>query len=66
MTAAESLLLTFDAAAEMLAVSPRTVWSYVKRGVLPVVRMGRAVRIDRRDLLAFIDRMKDSNGIDSH
>ena len=54
----EPLLMTYGEAAKALRVSDRTVWSLVKRGTLPAIRVGSAVRIDRRDVLAFIDRQR--------
>ncbi len=52
------MFLTYKQAGELLQVSDRTVWSLVDRGELPAVRFGRTVRIDRRDLDAFIQRAK--------
>lgn len=55
-----AMLLTYLEAAKLLGVSDRTVWAMVNRGELPAVRFaGRTVRIDRRDLEAFIARAKD-------
>lgn len=55
-----TILLTYGQAAELLGVSDRTVWSLVKKGELPAVRLaGRTVRIDRRDLDQFIADRKD-------
>ncbi len=56
------LLLDYREAARLLAVSERTVWSLVAKGELPAVRIGRAVRIDRRDLVAWVDRQKSAGG----
>jgi excisionase family DNA binding protein len=55
---AEPLLLDSHEAARLLAVSPRTLWSMTKRGVLPAVRIGRAVRFDPADLRRFIEACK--------
>ena len=52
------MLLTYREAARLLQVSDRTVWTLVDRGDLPAVRFGRTVRIDRRDLEAFIETRK--------
>ena len=55
------ILMKYGQAAQMLQVSERTIWSLVnERRVLPAVRVGDAVRIDRRDLLAFIESRKQS------
>jgi hypothetical protein len=57
--AVKPLLLTPRAAAAALAVSERSLWALTyPRGPIPVVRLGRAVRYDVRDLAAFIDRAK--------
>ena len=52
------LLLTAPEAAEALAVSMTTLSELAKDGALPKVRFGRAVRFDRRDILALIDERK--------
>lgn len=51
-------LLTYRAAAKVLGVTERTVWTLVDRGELPAVRFGRSVRIDPADLRIFIERAK--------
>ena len=53
-----TLLLTKKQAGRELAVSERTVHALLQQGLLPVVRFGGSVRIDRSDLLAFIERQK--------
>lgn len=51
-------------AAAVLAVSERTVYSFIEGGVLPAVRLPTTgtkrppVRIARADLLAFVDRYR--------
>ncbi|MBI5758811.1 MAG: helix-turn-helix domain-containing protein [Planctomycetales bacterium] len=53
------LLLTPREAAKAMAVSERTLWGWSEpRGPIPVVRIGRSVRYDQRDLIAFIDFAK--------
>ncbi|MDQ4144399.1 MAG: helix-turn-helix domain-containing protein [Actinomycetota bacterium] len=49
-------LLTVDDAAERLNVSVRNVRHQIFTRRLPVVKIGRLVRIDERDLEALIDR----------
>ena len=41
--------------AEILNVSVPRVYELVRAGVLPSVRLGRQVRVDRRKLQAFLD-----------
>jgi len=52
------LLLTIREAAEALSVCAKTVSNLTRRGELPVVRIGSAVRYDLADLQTFIDRRK--------
>ena len=50
------ILLTLDAAALALAVSPRTVRRLLDAGQLSAVRIGRAVRVRAADVCALVDR----------
>lgn len=52
------LLLTPREAAAALAVCSKTLWTFTRRGDLPAVRIGRAVRYDVADLRAFVDRRR--------
>jgi excisionase family DNA binding protein len=49
-----SPLLTTEEAAEALAVSVRTVKNLMFDGHLPFIKIGRATRIDRADLDAYV------------
>lgn len=51
-------LLKVSTAAEMLDVSRAHLYNLINSGVLPVVRLGRSVRIDPEDLNALIKRAK--------
>jgi excisionase family DNA binding protein len=55
---ATKLLLTPREAARMLSICEKTLWSLTKRGEIPAVRIGRAVRYDPRDLAAWIKSAK--------
>lgn len=58
-----SALLTFEQTAEVLAVGRTTVQELVDRGELPVVSItGRAVRVDARDVEAFVKRRRARRG----
>ena len=46
--------------ASSLQISERTLWELTKRGEIPCVRIGRAVRYDPKDLADFIARKKRS------
>ena len=49
------LLLTLDVVAERLSVTRRSVQNWVRRGDLPVVRIGRLIRVDADELKRFLD-----------
>ena len=50
------MLLTGRQAAEAMNVSPSLVYKLTRRGTLPAVRIGRAVRYRVEDLQAFAAR----------
>jgi excisionase family DNA binding protein len=47
-------LLTIKEAAELLRLSPRTLYVLVETRRIPFVRIGRAVRFDRETLIDFL------------
>ncbi len=51
-------LLTLKQAAEELGVKLATLRTAIWNGELPQVRIGRSVRVDRRDLEAWLERQK--------
>ena len=53
-----SPLLTTKDVARLLSVSPRKVWQLLNCGELPVIRIGRAVRFDPKDIEVFKRRRK--------
>jgi excisionase family DNA binding protein len=52
------LLLKVREAANALNISERKLWEMTKRGAIPAVRIGRAVRYDPADLQAYIEASK--------
>lgn len=54
----ERLLLNSREAAGMLGISPRTLWELTNLARIKAVRIGRLVKYDPRDLMAFIDSAK--------
>jgi excisionase family DNA binding protein len=54
----EKELLTPQEVADLFSVSKRTVQLWIKSGKLPVLRIGRTVRIKRDDLLAMTQKPK--------
>ncbi|MGH7882612.1 MAG: helix-turn-helix domain-containing protein [Candidatus Dormibacteraceae bacterium] len=53
------LLLTIPEAAGLLSLGVSTVKLLIRRGELPVVRCGRAVRVPREDLGEWVTRRKE-------
>lgn len=55
-------LLSLDAAARFLGISPHTLRKYLAKGEMPRVKLLRRVLIDPADLQAFIERHKETRG----
>ena len=49
-------LLKIDQAAEMLAIQPKTVMSWTRKGLLPAIKVGRTTRYRPEDVQHLIDR----------
>lgn len=47
-------LLTVLEAAELLRLHVKTIYAMIDRGDLPAIRIGRAVRFDRDELLSYL------------
>jgi excisionase family DNA binding protein len=54
----EPILLTSRQAAKLLSIGERTLWRLSHDGPIPLIKIGKSVRYDRRDLLAWIARTK--------
>jgi excisionase family DNA binding protein len=52
--------LTISEVAEILSVSSSLLYKQVSQGTLPVVRLGRAIRVEQTDLISFIERNHQS------
>lgn len=50
-------------AARLLAVSPWTIRSYIRKGKLRPVRIGRLVRLEETELSRFVAGARDGGGI---
>ncbi len=57
---AEAILVNAKTAAKLLCVSERTLWTLTNCGDVPSLRIGRAVRYDRRDLMKWIESKKSN------
>ena len=58
----ETLLWTIEETARQLSVHPRTVNRLIEKGELPVVRIGRAVRIEIQAVHHFLNKQREYNG----
>jgi len=52
-------LLRPQEAAQLLAISKRTLWDLTQSGAIPCVRIKRAVRYSQSDLIAYIKRQRE-------
>ena len=53
----EKMLLSLDDAARLIDVSRRKLYGLIDSGDVPVVRVGRSVKVPVRALRAFVDRL---------
>jgi excisionase family DNA binding protein len=53
-----AVLLTVPQVAQQLAIGERKAWALVKSGEIKSLRIGRSVRVDPKDLAAFVERCK--------
>lgn len=58
-TATDTLLLTLDEVARELRCARRSIERQVAGHRLPVVHVGRSVRVERRELERFIAQMRE-------
>ena len=63
---ATRLLITSREAATFLSISERTLWTLTNKGDLPRVPIGRSVRYDPLDLVAWIERQKTAGRAAAH
>lgn len=63
VTADEKALLSLEDAAMSLAISKRTLCRLIARGDFPPpLKIGRASRVSRRDLVHYVDQLLLSRG----
>ena len=63
MTDDAPVLLTYEQAGNVLNLGERTVRRLCDDGVLPAVRIGRAVRVHRDDLDAYAEQLRTENAV---
>jgi len=59
-------LLTPERVAQLLAVRPKTIRDWLKRGRLKGIRAGRLWRIRERDLESFLAAVRDDTDAETH
>ena len=52
---AELKVYTLEEVCEILSITKRTVYNYIKAGKLPAVKMGKYWRVSEENLKAFIE-----------
>jgi len=57
VTVGEKLLLTMSEAAALMGCSRAHLYNLINKGEIPVVRLGRSVRIPRKWLEQWVDRL---------
>ena len=62
----KTLLLTIPQAASRLSLGRSKTYELIQRGLLPVCRIGRAVRVKTSDIQLFVDRLQTDRGDESH
>jgi len=55
------LVLTVEEAAQLLGIGRTLAWRLVQEGELPSVRLGRCVRVPRRELEAWVQEQTEEN-----
>ncbi len=51
-------ILTLDEVAEMLNLRVSTIRKYCREGKIPCIKIGKSYRIDKKDLIKFLNRRK--------
>lgn len=59
------LLLTPEQAATELGIGRTAVFGLLKSGELRSIKVGRCRRVPRADLAAFVDRLRQEQGVDA-
>lgn len=57
----EIKVYTLDEVADILKVTKRTIYNYLKAGTLPAVKMGKSYRVTEENLREFIGGLSSVN-----
>ncbi|MDG2114136.1 MAG: helix-turn-helix domain-containing protein [Actinomycetota bacterium] len=66
MTTDEIEWLSTKEAARRLGITPRTLYRFIDAGELPAYRMGRVIRLQQTDVVAFIEHCRVEPGTLEH
>ena len=57
----ETILLTTQEVATQLNVSQRTVARRINNGELPIIKIGRSIRVSKADVINFVEQQRRYN-----
>ena len=57
----EIILFTTQEVATQLNVSPRTVTRFINNGELPIIKIGRSIRVSKADVINFVEQQRRYN-----
>ncbi len=66
MSSSEDDWLSTQEAARLLGITPRTLYRFIDQGDIPAYRMGRVIRLRRREVESFIESSRIEPGSISH
>jgi len=61
-----SPLLDINQAARQLGIAPKTLYKWVERGLVPVIKIGRMVRFREKDLEEWIEHQLHDPAVPIH
>lgn len=59
----EQLLYSVQDVAALLSMSPSNIYRLVNAGTIPIIRLGKSIRIKRDDLEAWVESMESARPV---
>lgn len=59
----EQLLYSVQDVAALLSMSPTNIYRLVNAGTIPIIRIGKSIRIKRDDLEAWVESMESARPV---